>query len=130
MEKILLVEDDPSLGEVVKDQLELNGYEVSLLRQPDQTVDELLENKVDLVILDKLLSGIDGTNICSEIRNTEPVSDIPVLMMSGWDGARKACMDAGANNFIEKPFGIGGFLESVKATIGAAKDFEGKKVDH
>lgn len=117
MKKILLVEDDPSLGEVLKDQLELYGYEVSHLRFPGKTIEKLLEEKFALVIMDKLLSGTDGTEICSTIRNTEPISDIPILMMSGWDGASKICIDAGANNFIEKPFGISTFLESIEETL-------------
>ncbi len=125
MDKILLVEDDPSLGEVLTDQLEFNGYEVSLLRFPSKTVEKLLEDNFDLVILDKLLSGIDGTDICKEIRNTEGISETPILMMSGFDGAGEICTAAGANNFIAKPFGIDDFLKSIEATLNGAKDIQG-----
>ena len=83
MNKILLVEDDYHLGIILNDQLEMNGYDVTLLRLPNKTVEHLQEEKFDLVIMDKLLSGVDGTQICSQIRNTEGVSDVPVLMMSG-----------------------------------------------
>lgn len=123
--KILLVEDDPNLGEVISDQLEMNGYEVSLLRFPRKTVENLLEDKFDLVIMDKLLSGIDGTQICKKIRDTEGISNIPILMMSGFDGAREICIAAGANDFIAKPFGINSFLKSIEATIDKAKDIQG-----
>lgn len=124
MNKILLVEDDPSLGEVLTDQLELNGYEISLLRFPSKTVGKLLEDQYDLVIMDKLLSGMDGTDICAKIRKTEGISNIPILMMSGFDGAKKNCMAAGANNFIAKPFGINSFLKSIEATLETAKDMK------
>lgn len=124
MNKILLVEDDPILGEVLTDQLELNGYKVSLLRFPNKTVENLLEDNFDLVIMDKLLSGIDGTHICAKIRDTEGVSNTPILMMSGFDGASKVCIDAGADNFIAKPFGVSSFLESIEATIDKKKDFQ------
>lgn len=117
MNRILLVEDDPSLGEVLADQLKYNGYDVFLLRLPRETVGKLQEEKFDLVILDKLLSGIDGTEICETIRTTENISDTPILMMSGFDGAGKVCMDAGANNFIAKPFGIDSFLKSIQITL-------------
>lgn len=117
MAKILLVEDDYNLGIILKDQLEMSGYEVSLLRLPAKTVESLQKEDFDLVITDKLLNGIDGTMICAAIRNTETVSDIPVLMMSGLDGARKDCLAAGANNFIAKPFGIDGFLKSIEETL-------------
>lgn len=117
MNKILLVEDDYHLGLILKDQLEMNEYEVSLLRAPKETVENLQKEEFDLVIMDKLLSGIDGTEICSEIRNTEGIADVPILMMSGFDGARAVCIDAGANSFIEKPFEVDGFLRSIEDTI-------------
>lgn len=122
MNKILLVEDDYTLGSILKDQLEVNGYEVSHLMFPKKTINNLLEEKFDLVILDKLLSGIDGTDICTEIRNTNDISDIPILMMSGFDGADKDCTDAGANNFIAKPFEVESFLKSIAETLGKEKD--------
>ena len=122
MRKILLVEDDPNLGEVLNLQLEMNGYEVSLLRSPTKTVENLLKDKFDLVIMDKLLNGIDGTLVCAAIRNTEPISEIPILMMSGLDGAREDCIAAGANTFIAKPFEVNGFLESIEATLDEERD--------
>lgn len=124
MIKILLVEDDYHLGIILKDQLELNGYEVNLLRYPTKTVDNLLNEKFDLVITDKLLNGIDGTLICEAIRNTKEISTIPILMMSGFDGARADCLDAGANNFIAKPFGIDVFLKSIEATMEKANNLQ------
>lgn len=124
MNKILLVEDDHYLGIILNDQLELNGYEVSLLRLPSKTVEILLEDKFDLVIMDKLLNGVDGTQICSSIRNTKSISNTPILMMSGLDGASALCLAAGANNFIAKPFDVKSLLESIEATIAMAKDFQ------
>lgn len=117
MNKILLVEDDDHLGLILRDQLEMNGYKVQLLRLPSKTVENLLEDNFDLVIMDKLLSGTDGTDICAEIRNTIPISTIPILMMSGWDGAERICIAAGATNFIAKPFGINSFLNSIETTL-------------
>ncbi len=122
MNKILLVEDDYHLGIILNDQLEMNGYDVTLLRLPNKTVEHLQEEKFDLVIMDKLLSGVDGTQICSQIRNTEGVSDVPVLMMSGLDGARSICLAAGADNFIAKPFEVKPLMESIEATINKVKN--------
>ncbi len=117
MNKILLVEDDHHLGIVIEDQLVMNGFEVRLLRFPYKTVENLIEKKFDIVILDKLLSGIDGTKICSDIRDTQGISHTPILMMSGFDGARKDCMDAGASNFIAKPFDMKNFIAIINETI-------------
>lgn len=121
MNKILLVEDDYHLGIILNDQLEMNGYDVTLLRLPKNTVENLREQKFDLVIMDKLLNGVDGTHICAEIRNTEDVSDVPILMMSGYDGARSVCINAGADNFIAKPFEVKPLIEIIEATINKSK---------
>lgn len=121
MNRILLIEDDPFFGLILNDQLEMNGYEVRLLSIPGQTVENLQEQKFDLVIMDKLLSGVDGTRVCAEIRGTEEISDVPILMMSGLDGAREICIAAGANNFIAKPFEVDDLMESIEATIEMAR---------
>lgn len=126
MNKILLVEDDYYLGIILNDQLEMNGYDVNLIRLPNETVENLLKDEFDLVIMDKLLSGIDGTQICSEIRNTAPISDTPILMMSGLDGAKEICIAAGANNFIAKPFEVETFLKSIEDTIRKPGEKEAK----
>jgi len=117
MNKILLVEDDYHLGLILNDQLEMNGYDVTLLRLPNKTIEHLREENFDLVIMDKLLSGIDGTQICKDIRNTDDVADVSILMMSGLDGARSICIAAGADNFIAKPFEVKPLLQSIEATI-------------
>lgn len=124
MSKILLVEDDYYLGLILNDQLEMNGYEVSLLRIPGETVEKLQEDNYDLVIMDKLLSGVDGTQVCKTIRETEGISNTPILMMSGLDGAREICIAGGANNFIAKPFEVDAFLQSIEETIAMPEDFQ------
>ncbi|WP_081211084.1 response regulator [Salegentibacter sediminis] len=124
MNKLLLVEDDYHLGLILNDQLEMNGYEIKLLREPNKTVETLLEESFDLVIMDKLLKVMDGTQVCEAIRNTQGVSNIPILMMSGLDGAKETCIAAGANNFIAKPFEVDSFIKSIKATIEKTKDFQ------
>lgn len=122
MSKILLVEDDHYLGIILNDQLEMHGYEVSLLRLPNEAVEKLQKGKYDLVIMDKLLNGVDGTKICADIRNTEGISNTPILMMSGFDGARAICIAAGANEFIEKPFEVDSLLQRIEATISETND--------
>ncbi|TXD85576.1 response regulator transcription factor [Subsaximicrobium wynnwilliamsii] len=117
MNKVLLVEDDLNLGIMIHDLLELSGYEVKLLRLADQTIKCLQQDQFDLVIMDKLLNGMDGTVICSEIRKTDTISDTPVPMMSALDGAKTLCIKAGATNFISKPFEIEDLLAKVKDVI-------------
>lgn len=118
MNRILLVEDDELLGMVLSDQLEIYGFKVNLQKWPSKAVDDLLEGEFDLVLMDKLLKGIDGTKVCSDIRNTVGISDTPVLMMSGLDGARELCLAAGADGFIAKPFEVETLLKGIESAIG------------
>lgn len=121
MNKILLVEDDHNLGLMIRELLELNGYGVTLLRMADKTIENLLEEEYDLILLDKLLNGMDGTDICTEIRKTDGISVTPVLMMSALNGARESCIVAGATGFIAKPFEIKDLLADVKDAISKGK---------
>jgi len=121
MDRILLVEDDHNLGLMISELLEMNGYDVKLLRMGGKTVNNLLEDEFDLVLMDKLLSGIDGTDICAEIRKTDTISNTPILMMSALAGAKKNCIEAGATSFIAKPFEIKDLLAKVNDTINEGK---------
>lgn len=117
MNKILLVEDDHNLGLMIHELLEIKGYEVSLLRIANKTVKNLLDGRFDMVLMDKLLSGMDGTDICVEIRKTDAISNTPILMMSALNGAKEDCISAGATDFIAKPFDISDLLTKVEDAI-------------
>lgn len=112
--KILVVDDDPGIGEMLKTLLEMHGYEVSLTDNPAETENILNKDKVDLVLLDKLISGINGTEICSFIKNNRDTSSIPVLMMSALHDAGPICKEAGADDFIAKPFEMDDLLARVQ----------------
>ncbi len=102
--KILVVDDDSGIGEMLKTLLEFYGYEVTVTEQPEETI-EIIENKdIDLVILDMLISGVNGTDVCMKLRSTKTIAKIPVLMMSALHDAGEKCKNAGANDFIAKPF--------------------------
>ena len=61
-------------------------------------------NHVDLLIMDMLLSGVDGTDICRRLKKDKETSSIPILMFSAHPTAKETCLSAGANDFISKPF--------------------------
>jgi len=87
----------------------------------ERTVENLLKERFDLVLMDKLLSGMDGTDICADIRKTDTLSSMPILMMSALNGASEDCMAAGATGFIAKPFEIKELLAHVSDTINKGK---------
>ena len=79
MSKILIIEDEVSIAELEKDYLELSGFEVDMEHSGDTGLDKALKNDFDLIILDLMLPGIDGFEICRRIREQK---NIPVLMVS------------------------------------------------
>ena len=117
MAKILIVEDDHNLGLMIKDILEFKNYEVILSRKPEDTIEDIIKNNVDLILLDKLIFGIDGTDVCARIRNTKATANKPVLMMSALNDARAICLKAGATDFIYKPFEMKVFQDKVQELL-------------
>lgn len=102
--KILVVDDDSGIGEMLKTLLEFYGYEVTVTTHPEDTEKLILEKQIDLVMLDMLISGVNGTDVCTRLRKNPATADTPVLMMSALHDAGKKCREAGADDFIAKPF--------------------------
>ena len=102
--KILVVDDDSWIGEMLKTLLEFYGYQVEVTEKPYETEKLILEKNIDLVLLDMLISGVNGTDVCSAIRKNEATANTPVIMMSALHDAGPKCKKAGANDFIAKPF--------------------------
>ena len=116
MSKILIVEDEESIAELEKDYLELSGFQVETEKQGDTGLKRALEEDFDLVILDLMLPGIDGFEICKKVRETK---NIPILMVS----AKKDDIDKirglgmGADDYMTKPFSPSELVARVKAHL-------------
>ena len=104
MGKILVVDDDRVLGEMLQFMLRQEGHEVAFLKNPQLTQAHLLEDGTDLVLLDKLMLQLDGSDLCRGIKADKRTARIPVLMMSGLEESRSKCLNAGADGFLSKPF--------------------------
>lgn len=114
---ILVVDDDPDIGSMLKMMLEYKGYEVTLLSNASKTEQQLRNQLADLVILDMLIAGTNGTDVCRSIKSNPLSARVPVLMISALPDARKTCIDAGANNFISKPFEMQDLLTKVSNLV-------------
>ena len=103
MSKVLIVEDELSIAELEKDYLELSSFEVEIETDGQQGLEKALKNDFDMIILDIMLPGVDGFEICKQIREAK---EIPILMVS----ARKEDIDKirglglGADDYMVKPF--------------------------
>ena len=111
--KILVIDDDPDIGLMMKMMLTYKGYSVLVLEKADEVEETLSKHKIDLIFMDMLLSGINGTDVCAEIKNNSQYKAIPLIMMSAHPDAKKICLQAGANDFISKPFDTHDLLAKV-----------------
>ena len=77
----------------------------------------ILKNDIELILLDKLISGVDGTDVCAELKQDEEVAHVPVLMMSALHNVGDICKAAGAVDFIAKPFDMETLTQKIDAIL-------------
>ena len=116
MKKVLLIDDDPGIIEVLKMYFEKEGYNVSICMQGDKAIATFNVAKPDIIILDLMLPGMDGNDICREIRKT---SNVPIIMLTArTDTLDKIVgLELGADDFVPKPFEPKELLARVKAVL-------------
>ena len=119
--QILVVEDDPDLGTMIKLMLEHKGFAVTFPQRIEQTEQILLNNNIDLVLMDMLLSGANGMNICAELKSGNETKHIPVMMISAHPEAKELCLGAGADDFISKPFDMQDLILKVNTLVYKSK---------
>ena len=101
--EILILDDNDDMRELLATVLSLKGYKVTALKDIDPLT---IKQKPDLVLLDVLLSGKNGIDICTAFKKSSFTKHIPVIMFSALPDARKKCISAGADEFILKPFKV------------------------
>jgi DNA-binding response OmpR family regulator len=111
--KILVVDDDPDIVEFIQTLLEDEGYAVITASRSEYFDDLCAISVPDLILLDMLLSGQDGRDIARKLKSQAKTKRIPLIMFSAHPHAEKMVMEAGADDFIKKPFDIDLFLEKV-----------------
>ena len=114
--RILIIEDEEAIAELEKDYLELSDFEVTIKANGEDGLKEALEENYNLVVLDLMLPGIDGFDVCKEIREKK---NIPIIMVS----AKKEDIDKirglglGADDYMTKPFSPSELVARVKAHL-------------
>ena len=114
MKKVLIVDDDVGIVEVLKLIVEDGGFRVETIYKADETIKEAIIFQPDLILLDVLISGIDGRDICKELKTETQTKDIPVIMISAHPGAAQSVKNCGADDFIAKPFDLDQLLGKIK----------------
>jgi DNA-binding response OmpR family regulator len=115
--RILLAEDDEGIREPLASALEDEGYEVEALPTGGQAVAAGLHGEHDLLVLDIGLPGIDGIEVCARIREERPA--VPIIFLTARDGDGDAVdgLDAGADDYVTKPFRLDELLARVRAQL-------------
>jgi two-component system response regulator MprA len=116
--KIMVVDDERAVRESLRRALELQGYEVELASDGAEALERLAENgQPDAIVLDILMPGVDGLEVCREVRRRG--SSVPVLMLTARDavGDRVEGLDAGADDYVVKPFALEELLARIRALL-------------
>ena len=110
---ILVLDDDPDICIMIKMVLDYYGYDAMDAENEVNARKIISSNHVDLVIMDMLLSGADGTDICRRLKQDKVTSSIPILMFSAHPTAKDTCLAAGADDFISKPFEMNDMMDKI-----------------
>jgi len=107
---ILVIDDNEDILFMLKSMLKYKGYRVSIKENVENIESRIEALSPDIILMDMLLSGIDGCDICKQIRKDVSLI-IPIIMISVYPNAEKKCLEAGANGFLCKPFEMNNLLK-------------------
>jgi DNA-binding response OmpR family regulator len=118
MKKILAVDDNNDILEMLRYILESSGYEVDTLSDGHFLFDTISKSMPDLILLDIRLGDLDGRTLCRDVKTTEETHDIPVILLSASHRSEHNFMQRGApDDFIEKPFDMNTLLTSIEKNL-------------
>ena len=126
MKRVLIIEDDEKITEIERDYLEANEFEVELAANGTEGLEKSLANDYDLILLDIMLPGVDGFQIC---RNIRKVKETPILLVSAKreDVDKIRGLGLGADDYIVKPFSPSELVARVKSHIARYERLTGGK---
>ena len=119
MKRILVIEDEKNLSRFIELELKYEGYDVGLAYDGRDGLEKALEEEWDIILLDLMLPGLNGLEVCRRIRQ---VKSIPILMITARDSVmdRVSGLDSGADDYIVKPFAIEELLARLRAVFRRA----------
>lgn len=121
--KILIVEDEPAIQELVKYNLQKEGYKVFSAYDGEAGAEMALEEKPDLVLLDLMLPKMDGIEVCKLLKSNTRTSGIPIIMVTAKseETDKVLGLEMGADDYLAKPFGVRELLARIKAVLRRQK---------
>ena len=115
--RILVVDDDRAVRESLRRSLSFNGYSVSLAEDGVEALNSIADDRPDAVVLDVMMPRLDGLEVCRQLRSTG--DDLPILVLTARDSVseRVAGLDAGADDYLPKPFALEELLARMRALL-------------
>lgn len=113
MKKVLIIEDDPGIRDSMQLMFAAPDYDVTVFASADPVLENLYELP-DIFIIDRLLSGVDGLDLCKHLKSQSSTSKIPVIILSASPNIPRLAQLAGADAGIEKPFRVSKLMETVE----------------
>jgi len=113
--KILIIEDDPSISEALTLALEVEGYETIQVLDAAEALPQALRFKPDLILLDLLLSGVEGSAVSKEIKGNAKTKHIPIILMSAHPQAENTSKEMKVEGYIAKPFNLEDLTQKVSS---------------
>ncbi len=117
MKKILIVEDEPNMVKGLKDNLEFEGFEVDTAMEGNSGLQKVLQNQYDLILLDVMLPGVSGFDICKAARKEGVITPIIMLTAKGEEIDKVLGLELGADDYMTKPFSLRELLARIKAIL-------------
>lgn len=115
--KIWVIDDDPSILDVIQIILEDSGYKTEIISNFEIIKEKIQEDIPDLILLDVWVSGHNGKEIAEFIRNNKKTKNVPIIIVSALPNLRNVTKKIGADDFLEKPFNLEDLLKVVKKHI-------------
>lgn len=126
--KILIVEDEAKIARFLELELKHEGYEVLIAGDGRQGLDKALHENVDLIILDLMLPGLSGIEVCRRVRLE---SQVPIIMLTAKDDVtdKVSGLDTGADDYMTKPFAIEELLARIRVALNRKSKAEAQKIE-
>src|SRR5258706_5667079 len=128
--KILIVEDDPHILLGLEEVLKSDGFEVAVCNRGDQAVDAVAKHRPSLILLDVMLPGKSGYDICRELRAKKVATPILMLTAKGQEIDKVVGLDLGADDYVTKPFGVRELLARIQALLRRSGGGSGTSASH
>jgi len=125
---ILVVDDNEEILSTISIILTRKLYKVTAMRRVEDFAEAVKKLAPDLILLDKNLGWADGCELCKTIKQHSLLAPIPVIMFSAYYKKREECLDAGANEFIEKPFEMLALLQTIERFTENRNQLEPKTI--